>query len=171
MSELALDHVYPWSGGGYDGPRNWAPICKSCNSSKGSMSPYEYCHKDEINGCLISFGVTMAGFKVDVYSSFEPLRLSISTSAKQFTIVMAFTEWCPACADQKPTLNALSSEYSNAKFCAIRADGLAQREIQILKLNNHIPFYLIVSEVSGKLNVQGLGNNIKNLLEFCSANL
>lgn len=35
-TDLSLDHVVPWSGGGSDHPRNLRVLCRSCNCRKGA---------------------------------------------------------------------------------------------------------------------------------------
>jgi hypothetical protein len=34
--DLTLDHIYPWSLGGSDGPDNLRTLCRPCNSRKGA---------------------------------------------------------------------------------------------------------------------------------------
>lgn len=45
---LSCDHMIPLSKGGQNWPSNLVPACRSCNSSKGSKTYFEY--MEQING-------------------------------------------------------------------------------------------------------------------------
>eukprot|EP00943_MAST-04B_sp_MAST-4B-sp1_P000161 g161.t1 len=40
---LEVDHIHPFSRGGYDGLKNWGPICRSCNAKKNNYAMATEC--------------------------------------------------------------------------------------------------------------------------------
>ena len=111
-ANLTLEHLLPRSHNGPDVEKNLVWICKSCNSSKGSRSLYEY--------FAIQAGVEAAKYGVPRIAEGKYLKLAFETLEEKGLLETSVTELsgtiCPGC-DMKTLCVKQGTEGKLSPFC------------------------------------------------------
>lgn len=123
---LRVDHVYPFSSGGYDGMANWWPLCEHCNAVKKQRDGDEFCSSGAAGHCAIdAIGIGGHGVyrgRTREGSSFEDV---IAMSSSVPTAVMFHSPTCHYCTIAGPDFDAAASAVSSVAFVRINTRTVA----------------------------------------------
>eukprot|EP00121_Abeoforma_whisleri_P002488 Awhi_evm2s2232 len=154
LSTLEVDHVYPFSRGGYDGLKNWAPICRSCNAKKNYYHMGQECTRTGNNGrvswlcnakesAMTDKGKTNYGFGKYVVCKLTDTAVHELLSKhqnKQFRI-MVFTDWCGLCLEEKPLFSDLAERDNQYTYVAVKGSDKCSRYESKFQVK-HYPYYV-----------------------------
>jgi hypothetical protein len=117
-----IDHIQPYSRGGYDGLKNFGLICSNCNKKKGNRSMTKECTLGNKWICEAK-DTTVDGFSkpVTVVKSDQSL-MTVLCEGKSMVELFFFTTWCTACVAKKPEYSKRAKADKSRTFIAIDAD-------------------------------------------------
>eukprot|EP00037_Helgoeca_nana_P008164 m.72865 g.72865 ORF g.72865 m.72865 type:complete len:546 (-) comp18760_c0_seq1:1051-2688(-) len=165
LSTLEVDHIHPWSKGGYDGHPNWGPICRSCNATKNNFAIAEACTAKDaggLGGALIGGLRWLCSMPDSTFSGWENVEVvtdddafnSLVKGARKSLRIMVFSTECGACTREKPGFSESAGRTKAYRYIAVDCDRCPQlsRQLEI----KHVPTYFEVRD--GKFYRKGEGS-------------